>query len=353
MKLQLSITRLLQFLRAVLVIACSLSLTANAQQRHGRRKTQSANKPAQQSSSRVTETITPKVEAASSSNRMTIDWTPATGVSRPGATAKFRLVYIWDDNFWQIGKRNDVIIAFDVTSRQELCAGGGCQMQVKADGVEVPIGGPAVPVLSLPGGGQRALLQVTMRPRIFAPMARATRVEIKVGNVSFVLSEAQLAAVRQVGPYLQESVTAFDIARAFTPATRPHYDDTPELRSALEAVFADYMRAEMNGDKELMNSLVDEGFYRQTLDQRILSSREKYLEQLLPLQMELGRHYQVGQQKWEINSGNPRLRELLKFDGRGKEANILVTIMVDFVQTEAGWKVASFAMRRGDWLNPS
>lgn len=191
---------------ALLILAFLCTDTIEAQ----RRKPRSTKKsPGQTASARLEEPLVPQYEYDRDRgiSRVFLEWSSVEGISVAGAEIKFTVRYVHDDEWRYVGHLNDVMLYFMITAKNPVCS-GVCTVALTLDGERQA---STIKSSSTPKGNglfeQQIINQI--RPEAFKTLAAGKMLEVEIGTIKFRLTKHQMAAMRQMIPFIKVRALPF------------------------------------------------------------------------------------------------------------------------------------------------
>jgi hypothetical protein len=133
-------------------------------------------------------------------SRVILDWSPVE--EQTGANnVRFYIRYVYAKDWMQIAALNEVAFGFAVNSPQRVCP-DECQYTLIIDDYEQPVRATSQATKMGDGSINETILK-WMPPKVFKQLAEAKRLQVKVGAVTFRLSDRQIEGMRGVVPFLR------------------------------------------------------------------------------------------------------------------------------------------------------
>lgn len=133
-------------------------------------------------------------------SRVILDWSPVE--EQTGANnVRFYIRYVYAKDWMQIGALNEVAFGFAVNSPHRICP-DECRYTLIIDDYEQPVGATSQATNMGDGSINETILK-WMPPKVFKKITEAKRLQVKVGAVTFRLSDRQIEGMRQVVPFLR------------------------------------------------------------------------------------------------------------------------------------------------------
>jgi hypothetical protein len=133
-------------------------------------------------------------------SRVDLKWSPVQEWSGANVV-KLYVRYVYARDWMQIGTQNDVLLAFSINAAKRICS-ERCVYTLIIDGYEQPVSAESA-ITQMGDGTVNEFVSKWMSPKVFKKITEAQKIQVRMGGVSFSLSDQQTEGLRQIVPFLR------------------------------------------------------------------------------------------------------------------------------------------------------